>query len=211
MHKFTYSMKEMNARLLKMARPIRAYILISTASSVIGALSHMGLMGFGALWLLSAAGYCDGLSIYILCTCLCALLIALCRYLEGVYSHQGAYGILAKIRVHLFDSIDRISPAFLIKKETGDLMNIAVSDIETLEYFFAHTIGPMVTVIVLPITTIVIAWHVNPLFAVTLIPIYIIISILLPLIALKAGRSVGMRYRKELGILKKHLLKRFSL
>lgn len=206
MHKFTYSMKEMNARLLKMARPIRTYILISTASSVIGALSHMGLMGFGALWLLSAAGYCDGLSIYILCTCLCALLIALCRYLEGVYSHQGAYSILAKIRVHLFDSIDRISPAFLIKKETGDLMNIAVSDIETLEYFFAHTIGPMVTVIVLPITTIVIAWHVNPLFAVTLIPIYIIISILLPLIALKAGRSVGMRYRKELGILKSKIL-----
>ncbi len=206
MHKFTYSMREMNARLLKMAKPIRAYILISTASSVVGALSHMGLMGFGALWLLSAAGYCEGLSIYIFCTCFCALLIALCRYLEGVYSHQGAYGILAKIRVHLFDSIDRISPAFLIKKETGDLMNIAVSDIETLEYFFAHTIGPMVTVVVLPVTTIVIAWRVNPLFAYTLIPIYIIISILLPLIALKAGRSVGMRYRKELGVLKSKIL-----
>ena len=47
---------------------------------------------------------------------------------------------LPKMRVQLFDSIDRVAPAWLIGRETGDLMNIAVSDIETLEFFFAHTI-----------------------------------------------------------------------
>ena len=51
------------------------------------------------------------------------------------------------MRVQLFDAIDRIAPAYLIGRETGDVMNIAVSDIETLEFFFAHTIGPMFTVI----------------------------------------------------------------
>ena len=55
--------------------------------------------------------------------------------------------ILAKMRVHLFDAIDRISPAYMIGRETGDIMNIAVADIETLEYFFAHTIGPMFTAV----------------------------------------------------------------
>ena len=35
-----------------------------------------------------------------------------------------------------FDAIDRISPAYMIGRETGDIMNIAVADIETLEYFF---------------------------------------------------------------------------
>lgn len=54
-------------------------------------------------------------------------MIAVCRYLEGVFSHQGAYGILAKLRVHLFESIDRIASAYLIGQETGDVMNIAVS------------------------------------------------------------------------------------
>ena len=49
------------------------------------------------------------------------------------------------MRVQLFDAIDRIAPAYLIGRETGDVMNIAVSDIETLEFFFAHTIGPMFT------------------------------------------------------------------
>ena len=78
---------------------------------------------------------------------------------------MGAYGILAKMRVQLFDSIDRVAPAWLIGRETGDLMNIAVSDIETLEFFFAHTIGPMFTVILLPLTTVILAFCVNPLYA----------------------------------------------
>ena len=109
--KFSYSMKEMNYRLLMMGRPIWKYIGISTLASTLGALSHMGLMGFGALWLLAAAGFCDGAGIYAALTAVCAVLIAVCRYLEGVFSHLGAYGILAKMRVHLFNAIDRIAPA----------------------------------------------------------------------------------------------------
>lgn len=203
---FSYSMKEMNRRLLAIGRPIRKYIAISTIASVVGALSHMGLMGFGALWLLAAAGFCDGMITYAALTITCAVLIALCRYLEGLFSHLGAYGILAKMRVHLFDSIDRISPAYMIGRETGDIMNIAVADIETLEYFFAHTIGPMFTVILLPVTTVVLAWFVNPLYALVLIPIYIMISVVLPLGALIAGRGIGMRYREQLGDLKSRIL-----
>ena len=204
--KFSYSMKEMNRRLLAIGRPIRNYIAISTVASVLGALSHMGLMGFGALWLLAAAGFCDGMMTYAALTVTCAVLIAVCRYLEGLFSHLGAYGILAKMRVHLFDAIDRISPAYMIGRETGDIMNIAVADIETLEYFFAHTIGPMFTVILLPVTTVVLAWFVNPLYALVLIPIYIMISVVLPLGALIAGRGIGMRYREELGDLKSKIL-----
>lgn len=203
---FSYSMKEMNRRLLAIGRPIRKYIAISTIASVVGALSHMGLMGFGALWLLAAAGFCDGMITYAALTITCAVLIALCRYLEGLFSHLGAYGILAKMRVHLFDAIDRISPAYMIGRETGDIMNIAVADIETLEYFFAHTIGPMFTVILLPVTTVVLAWFVNPLYALVLIPIYIMISVVLPLGALIAGRGIGMRYREQLGDLKSRIL-----
>ena len=75
----------------------------------------MGLMGFGALWLLGAAGYCTGTMRYTALTILSAVLIAVCRYLEGVFSHLGAYGILAKMRVHLFAAVDRVAPAYLIE------------------------------------------------------------------------------------------------
>ena len=44
--KFSYSIGEMNRRLLAIGKPIRKYIVISTIASILGALSHMGLMGF---------------------------------------------------------------------------------------------------------------------------------------------------------------------
>ncbi len=59
-------------------------------------------------------------------------------------------------------------------------MNIAVSDIETIEFFFAHTIGPMFTVILLPCTTLVLALCYHPLYAAVLLPIYLLISVAFP-------------------------------
>ena len=110
------------------------------------------------------------------------------------------------MRVHLFDAIDRIAPAYLIGRETGDVMNIAVSDIETLEFFFAHTIGPMFTVILLPVTTVVLAYCVNP-------PLRLGADSDLSddqrgsaLRGSEAGRGIGMRYRERLGVLKSKIL-----
>ena len=203
--RFRYSLNEMTVRLFALAKPIRFYLVISTLASIFGNLAHMGLMGFGALWILSAYEK-NPSSLYMICTIISAILIPVCRYLEGVFSHIGAYGILAKMRVHLFEILEKISPAWLIDQKKGDILNIAVSDIETLEFFFAHTIGPMFTVIILPVTTLAVAAHYNPLFAWILLPIYIMISIVIPLCGLRAGRSVGMRYRKSLGSLKSLVL-----
>ena len=61
--KFSYSFREMNARLLAIGRPIRKYLVVSTLASVVGSLSHMGLMGFGALWLLNLTGGVTGIAL----------------------------------------------------------------------------------------------------------------------------------------------------
>ena len=55
MRRFSYTYGELCSRLLSKAAPIKSYIVASTLSSIIGNLSHMGLMGSGALMLLSAA------------------------------------------------------------------------------------------------------------------------------------------------------------
>lgn len=204
---FKYSLSTIIKRLLKFARPIKSYLIISTLASIIGNLSHIGLMGFGSLYLLSLNSYLNtNLDKWLILTIISASLIAICRYLEGVYSHIGAYGVLASLRVHLFSIIDRISPAFLIDHKKGDLMSIAINDIETLEYFFAHTIGPMFTVIILPLVTLIVAYQIHPYYFMVLLPLFILISIVIPLIALKAGNNIGMNYRKSLGELKSLVL-----
>lgn len=205
--RYRYSIKEMTVRLLKIASGIKWYLVISTLASIIGNLSHMGLMSFGALWILTAAGYAAGSPVfYASAMAVCGFLIAFCRYLEGVFSHLGAYGVLAAMRVDLFRAVDRVSPAFMIERQTGDILNIATGDIETLEFFFAHTIGPMFTVILLPLTAVLTAWHFSGSFALLLIPFYILISVIIPLIALRTGRKPGMRYRQDLGKLKALIL-----
>lgn len=207
MKKFQYSIWTIIKRLLKFAEPIKPYLIVSTLASILGNLSHISLMGFGASYLLSMTGFIKTSSVPLLMgTIISAALIAICRYLEGVYSHIGAYGVLAKLRVHLFTVINRISPAFLIDRKKGDLMSIAVNDIETLEFFFAHTIGPMFTVILLPTVTLIFAYRVNHLYFWVLLPLFILISIVIPSIALRVGKNLGMRYRKSLGELKSVIL-----
>ena len=208
MKKYAYSIPVLISRLIKKAKPIAKYLTISTLASIIGNLSHMGVMGFGALWIMRAANIMTTGNVwfYACMMFVCGLLIAVCRYLEGVFSHLGAYGILAKMRVDLFTSINRLAPAYLIDQKIGNVINIAVGDIETLEYFFAHTIGPMFTVILLPVTTIFIALQFNPLYAYVLIPVYLMISVIIPLVGLYLGRGIGKEYRKDLGKLKAVIL-----
>lgn len=205
--RFSYSIPRMTARLLRIAAPVKGTLAVSTLASILGNLAQMGIMGFGALLLLRCAGWVEGsLWVFAGLMALSALLIVLGRYVEGVVSHAGAYKLLASMRVALFEKIRTLAPACLMDRQKGDILNIAVSDIETVEFFFAHTIGPLFTVIILPCVTLGLALWFHPLFAAVLLPVYLVVSVVFPLIAVKAGRGVGLRYRTRLGELKSLVL-----
>ena len=205
--RFSYSIPQMTGRLLRIAAPVKGTLAVSTLASILGNLAQMGIMGFGALLLLRCAGWVEGsLWVFAGLMALSALLIVLGRYVEGVVSHAGAYKLLASMRVALFEKIRTLAPACLMDRQKGDILNIAVSDIETVEFFFAHTIGPLFTVIILPCVTLGLALWFHPLFAAVLLPVYLVVSVVFPLIAVKAGRGVGLRYRTRLGELKSLVL-----
>ncbi len=199
-----YSFIELNKRLFHKAHSVKKLLFISTLASIVGNLSQMGIMGSGAIWILSASGRMDHRyeTKAMLAMLGFALLIAINRYLEGYVSHAGAYRLLADMRIEMFDTLRRLSPACLVDRQTGDLLSIAISDIETVEFFFAHTIGPMCTVIILPVLTLIIAYSCHPYFALFLLPIYLLICIIFPLLALKVGNRIGMKYRECLSSLK---------
>ena len=205
--RFSYSIPQMTGRLLRIAAPVKGTLAVSTLASILGNLAQMGIMGFGALLLLRCAGWVEGSPwAFAGLMALSALLIVLGRYVEGVVSHAGAYKLLASMRVALFEKIRTLAPACLMDRQKGDILNIAVSDIETVEFFFAHTIGPLFTVIILPCVTLGLALWFHPLFAAVLLPVYLVVSVVFPLIAVKAGRGVGLRYRARLGELKSLVL-----
>ncbi len=201
-----YTNWEISKRLFKTARPIFKKLVISILASIFGNLAHMGFMGFGALWILAKSGQLPFTYFYPLMTLVSALCIAIGRYLEGIFSHLGAYSILAKLRVQFFSTLEKLSPAIFVEQKIGDLLNLAIADIETLEYFYAHTIGPIVTVIVLPIVSLLVAYHYALIYVWVLIPIYLFVIVFIPLFSFKIGQGIGTQLRSSLGQLKSLLV-----
>lgn len=202
------SLLTLTKRLLKIAATLKKFFVISTIVSIIGNIAQMGLMGFGAAFILSVAGklkYANSVTYRILMI-MSGILIVTCRYLEGYFSHAGSYELLAKMRVDMFGTLRKLAPGSLIGRNNGDIMAIAIADIESIEFFFAHTIGPLFTVILLPLVTLIIAGSIDMLFVYALLPIYLIISVIIPILAIKLGRNIGIGYRQKLGELKIFLL-----
>ena len=202
------SLLTLTKRLLKIAATLKKFFVISTIVSIIGNISQMGLMGFGAAFILSVAGklkYANSVT-YCILMIMSGILIVTCRYLEGYFSHAGSYELLAKMRVDMFGTLRKLAPGSLIGRNNGDIMAIAIADIESIEFFFAHTIGPLFTVILLPLVTLIIAGSIDMLFVYALLPIYLIISVIIPISAIKLGRNIGIGYRQKLGELKIFLL-----
>lgn len=202
------SLLTLTKRLLKIAATLKKFFVISTIVSIIGNIAQMGLMGFGAAFILSVAGKLkyDNSVTYCILMIISGILIVTCRYLEGYFSHAGSYELLAKMRVDMFGTLRKLAPGSLIGRNNGDIMAIAIADIESIEFFFAHTIGPLFTVILLPLVTLIIAGGIDMLFVYALLPIYLIISVIIPILAIKLGRNIGIGYRQKLGELKMFLL-----
>lgn len=195
-------------RLFGLTAPVKRLLVISTLSSIFGNIGHMGLMGFGSALILSCAGALKTGNAYIwgFLMLVSAIMIAVLRMVEGNVSHRAAYILLAKMRVELFTCLRRLAPACLTGRNRGDIISIAISDIETIESFFAHTIGPLFTVILLPVITLFYAGTIDRLYVLALLPVYLIISVFLPLLSIRTGRSIGISYRTSIGELKSLIL-----
>ena len=73
-----------------------------------------------------------------------------------------------------------------------------MSDCERIEPFYAHTIAPAVTAIVVPIIILAWCWTVEPTFVYWLTPFYLGTTVLLPWLVAKLGGD-GVEYREQLG------------
>ena len=66
------------------------------------------------------------------------------------------------MRIDLYRKLDALAPAYLLQRRSGDLVALATQDVETIEYFYAHTVAPAFVAVLIPgavlVTLAVIAW-----------------------------------------------------
>jgi ATP-binding cassette subfamily B protein len=126
------------------------------------------------------------------------VLRAAMSYAEMWYAHKAAYGILATLRVKLYRAIEKIAPGYLLNRRTGDLSSTLMSDVETLEWFYAHTYGAAVIAVVVPVLVLItIAILIHPLVALILIP-WIILMASIPFWFKDRADEDGRKIRESL-------------
>src|SRR3989475_3241304 len=111
-----------------------------------------------------------------------APLAGLLHWLESWLAHDMAYRLLNDMRLALFRKLDALSPAYLTQRRSGDLVAVATHDVELIEYFFAHTVTPVLVAIIVPLAVLATLSAFGWPLAVALLPflIYAALSPVLP-------------------------------
>ena len=132
-------------------------------------------------------------------------LVGFFTWAESWMSHDLAYRLLAEMRVDMYDKLDPLAPAYLVRRRSGDLVSIVGGDIETVEFFFAHTITPAFVAILVPgavlATLGIIMW---PL-ALVLVPFLLAVA-MSPFIAQKRSERLGVEVREQIGEVHAHMV-----
>lgn len=128
------------------------------------------------------------------------LLTALFSYLDVQVSHDMAYRILAQLRDRCYSKLDELAPAALIGARSGDMMSIVLGDVETLEWFYAHTIGQLVVAVVVPAGALVFMGTISWILPIVLLP-FIAALVLVPRHTANRANEQGAAVKSAAGTL----------
>lgn len=120
------------------------------------------------------------------------------HWLESWLAHDMAYRLLAEMRIDLFARLDALGPAYLLRRRTGDLVSLATTDVETVEYFYAHTVAPAVVALLVPATVLAVLAIVGWPLALALLP-FLLFAGLSPLRSRACIDRLGAQARGALG------------
>ena len=149
--------------LLRVVRPYRGQLAVTVGTGIGRVVAFIGVSVLGAL-VLGATREHAPVGALVTALLVAAPLAGLLHWLESWIAHAMAYALLADMRIDLFRKLDALAPAYLLRRRSGDLVALATQDVETVEYFFAHTIAPAIVAALVPACVLLaLAWFAWPL------------------------------------------------
>jgi ATP-binding cassette subfamily B protein/subfamily B ATP-binding cassette protein MsbA len=104
------------------------------------------------------------------------LLRILFQYLRSYQAHIAGWGVVADVRLKLYEHVQRLSLRFYENTQTGDLMSQLVNDTDLLENLIAHAIPDLSANVLTLAGVLVILFTINaPLALLSMIPVPLII------------------------------------
>lgn len=190
--------------LLQLARPVLKPLYLSAVARLLDQAFGIALITFGVYRIGAAVVQITGgtalssayLWVSVGVMAVLALLKAVFRYLEQFAGHYVAFKALEILRQEMFKRLVPQSPACMVGAKSGDLLTRITADIDRIEVFFAHTLVPAFSALVIPLAvSILTGFLVSPLSGVLLFLIYLVTLLCLMLL----GGGEGNRAADAVG------------
>ena len=125
---------------------------------------------------------------------------AVAAWAEMWLAHDLAYRILAELRIWLYQALDRLAPGYLLDRRSGDLSTAAMADVDTMEWFYAHTVGTFIVAVLVPMGALLTLAAMHWLLPLALLPATMAVATV-PFWLRKRAAAQGQRLRETLGSL----------
>ena len=191
-------------RLFQLVRPWRGELALTF---LLGLAHHSSIIGLSVISALLVGQVITGGELTVLLVLLGVFvpLAAFFTWAESWVAHDLAYRLLAEMRVDVYNKLDPLTPAYMVRRRSGDLVSIVGGDVELVEFFFAHTITPAFVAILVPAgvlaTLAFVAWPI----ALVLSPFLLAVAIS-PFMAQKRSEGLGDELRSQLGDVHAHMV-----
>ena len=191
-------------RLLGLVRPWRGKLSLTF---FLGVSNHGSTVALGAITALLVGQVITEGSLTVLLVMLAVFvpMAAISAWAESWMSHDFAYRLLAEMRIDMYSKLDPLAPAYMVRRRSGDLVSIIGGDIETVEFFFAHTISPIFVAIVVPAGVIITLAVIASPIALVAAPFLLAVAVS-PFFAQKRSERLGEEVRGRLGEIHAHMV-----
>jgi len=187
-------------RLMGLIREHRLVLAITVGLGALNQATVIACAGVGAYIVGTAITGADMAAITPLLWLLGGLTLAaaLLAWLEMWLAHDLAYRALASIRNRIYDALALSAPDLQAKRRSGDMISAAMADVETLEWFYAHTVGAFFVSTIVPTAVLATLGFLNPFLPLLLAPLALAVAVVPGLLARQAAEQ-GARLRAQLG------------
>lgn len=200
--------RQLALRLLSITRRVLLPLAASIAARIVFLMLGVALFALGG-W--AVAGLASGeqtwrIAPVIACAVGLSLLKGLARYLEQFAGHFVAFHSLAMLRNYFYDRLEPQAPAGTDRLDSGDIMNRVTKDIDRVEVFFAHTLGPATTALIVPILSL--AWMgaaTSWTLAAVLAPFLLVVGAVVPFLGSASTARAAREVREGRGALAAHV------
>jgi thiol reductant ABC exporter CydC subunit len=199
-------------RLLSLADIPRSRIALAAALGSLTVIFGVGLMATAG-YLISRAAERPAvlsLTVAIVGVRFFGLARPLVRYFERLTSHDVALRALARVRVRVYERLERLSPIQLATERRGDLLTRLVSDVDALQNLHLRGVAPPLVALCAGTVAVGAAAAFQPEAALVLAAGLLVGGVAVPLIAAGLARRASRRRAEARGDLTSELVETLS-